>query len=252
MTIVLRTALSIQTALSPFHPVLVEGHSRDVRDPHTVANRIVSNLRRHWGGRSRRDDEGEDEDNVGNVLVAIKPPLLIIQGDPLTERGISAITRIVADELGIERCLVCLDEDIDPDHSALADREGVGCEIRYSRLVEILEGDAGSRMFGGSASARLTRAIDDEIAAKNVRRSAMGMDDLADWYRRYALLQGERYSLFRFLIGCGALLGAIHLFCIHSCVCIGCKLVYVRATTPRSYQGGNESHLWRGYGGSHD
>jgi hypothetical protein len=196
MTIVLRTALSIQTALSPFHPVLVEGHSRDVRDPHTVANRIVSNLRRHWGGRSRRDDEGEGEDNVGNVLVAIKPPLLIIQGDPLTERGISAITRIVADELGIARCLVCLDEYIDPDHSALADRGGgVVYEMRYSRLLEILEGvdQSGRRLLFGeeSAAARLTRAIDDEIAAKNARRNALGMGDLAGWYRRYALLQGE-------------------------------------------------------------
>ena len=199
MTIVLRTALSIQTALSPFHPVLVEGHSRDVRDPRTVANRIVSNLRRHWGERSRRRDdcdEGDGEGDVGNVPVAIKPPLLVIQGDPLAERGISAITRIVADELGIARCLVCLDERIDPDHSALADRGGgVAYEMRYSRLLEILEGDddSGRRMlFGGeSAAARLTRAIDDEIAAKNARRNALGMDDLAEWYRRYALLQGE-------------------------------------------------------------
>jgi hypothetical protein len=189
MTIVLRTAISIQTALSPFHPVLVEGHSRDVRDPHTVANRIVSNLRRHWERRRRDEDVGVP---VATTATTIKPPLLIIQGDPRTERGISAITRIVAGELGIERCLVCLDEDIDPGHSALADREGVGYELRYSRLVEILEGDAGgARLFGESAGARLTRAIDDEIAAKNVRRNALGMDDLADWYRRYALLQGE-------------------------------------------------------------
>ena len=67
--------------------------------------------------------------------------------------------------------------------------------MSYSRLLEILEGDddSGRRMlFGGeSAAARLTRAIDDEIAAKNARRNALGMDDLAEWYRRYALLQGE-------------------------------------------------------------
>ena len=168
MTIVLHTALLIQTALSPFHPVLVEGHSRDVHDPHTVANRIVSNLRRHWGERSRRDDEGEDEDNFSNVLVGIKSPLLIIQGDPLTERGISTITRIVVDELGITRCLVCLDKYIDSDHSVLADREGgVVYEMRYSRLLEILEGDddAGRCLLLGeeSAAVRLTRAIDDEI-----------------------------------------------------------------------------------------
>jgi hypothetical protein len=188
MTIILRTATSIQTALSPFHPVLVEGHSRDVRDPQTVANRIVFNLRRHWERRRRHDDE-----DVGVLVAAatpIKPPILVIQGDPRSEQGVSAIARIVARDLGVERCLVCLDEDVDPEHSASADREGVRYELRYSRLEEILEEEEGTRLFGESAGARLTRAIDDGIAAKNIRRNALGMDDLAHWCRRYALLQG--------------------------------------------------------------
>jgi hypothetical protein len=178
MTIVLRTAISIQEALSPFHPVLVEGHSRDARDPRIVANSIVSNLRRHWSVRgNRRDQTG--------VVSSMKPPLLIIQGDPIAERGISAITRIVAEELAIDRCLVCLDEDIDPEHSALADRVAVAYELRYSSLLEIL------KEGGGDAVERLCGAIDAKLAAKNVQRNALGMEDLADSYRRWALLQGE-------------------------------------------------------------
>ena len=51
------------------------------------------------------------DDNSANK--PIRPLLLIIQGDPYTPHGISAITRIVAQTLQIERCLVCLDENID-------------------------------------------------------------------------------------------------------------------------------------------
>jgi len=110
MLTVLRSVLSIQTALSPFHPLLIEGHTRDVRDPQIVANRIVTNLRRSWKERD-----------------IVKPPILITQGDPLTERGISAITRIVASELGVKRCLICLDEEIDAEHSVLADVSAAFC-----------------------------------------------------------------------------------------------------------------------------
>ncbi|KAL3807926.1 hypothetical protein ACHAXA_000365 [Cyclostephanos tholiformis] len=178
MTIVLRTAISIHESLSPFHPVLVEGQSRDVRDPRIVAYRIVSNLRRHWGGRGGRDD-----DPAPAAVWTMKPPILVIQGDPIAERGISAITRIVAEELRIDRCLVCLDEDIYPEHSLLADRVGVAYELRYSSLLEILEEG------GGDAGERLGGAIDAKIATKNSQRNALGMDDLDESYRRWALLQ---------------------------------------------------------------
>ena len=45
----------------------------------------------------------------------------------MTERGISAITRIVASELGVKRCLICLDEEIDAEHSVLADVSAAFC-----------------------------------------------------------------------------------------------------------------------------
>ena len=73
-----------------------------------------------------------------------KPVILITQGDPLTERGISAITRHVADGLKTKRVLVCLDEDIDPEHSILADRHDVSYELKYSQLVNIINDEGNS------------------------------------------------------------------------------------------------------------
>ena len=40
------------------------------------------------------------------------------------------MTRCVANNLGIKRCLVCLDEDIDPEHTILADRHDVIYELK--------------------------------------------------------------------------------------------------------------------------
>lgn len=53
----------------------------------------------------------------------------------------SAITRIVAQTLQVERCLVCLNEDLNPNHALLADRENVRYEIQYSSLHDILNDD---------------------------------------------------------------------------------------------------------------
>jgi hypothetical protein len=60
-----------------------------------------------------------------------KPITIIVsQGDPLAESGISAITCNVAKGLGVERCLVCFDDCyIDPEHSVNADRRTV-CHLR--------------------------------------------------------------------------------------------------------------------------
>ena len=71
-TTILRTIISIHSALSPLHPLLIDGHTRDARDSAVVASRIVANVRR-----------SRDERNV------TKPPILIMQGNPITERGIS-------------------------------------------------------------------------------------------------------------------------------------------------------------------
>jgi hypothetical protein len=132
-----------------------------------------------------------------------KPPwplLLIIQGDPYTPHGISAITRIVSNDLQIERCLICLNEDIDPNHALLADRDNVRYEIQYSSLLDILNDEDNDDDVDSAKSSnnnqssvvnRLTNAIDDKIASMNVERNKLGMDKLDPWYRKYALLQGE-------------------------------------------------------------
>lgn len=180
---ILRSVLSIQSTLSKYHPLLIEGHSSDTRDPSTVANQITNNLKRSWNKR--------------NIT---KPIILITQGDPLTERGISAITRIVANNLGIKRCLVCLDGHIDQEHAILADRHDVLYELTYSQLVQILNDTS----FDGSPSSNeetLEEAVDNTIERKNARRAALGQDPLADWYKKYALLQEVTKSAFKQISG---------------------------------------------------
>jgi len=113
----LRTASSIRATLSSYHPVFIEGPAsrNDHRDsPQVVAKHVVANLRRHWNNNTKDDDDRVvDEKLKVEANKPIRPLLLIIQGDPYTPHGISAITRIVAQTLQIERCLVCLDENID-------------------------------------------------------------------------------------------------------------------------------------------
>jgi hypothetical protein len=167
----LTNILSIQSTLSPFHPLLIEGPSSDTRDPSIVASQIVSNLRSHWKER-----------NIS------KPILLITQGDPLTETGISAITRKVADELGVKRCLVCIDEDIDAEHAVLADRHDVQFELRYSQLVNVIN-NHGDSVQDGLLIDTIDNAINNRILRKNTKRKARGYDPMSPWCRQYALLQ---------------------------------------------------------------
>ena len=56
------------------------------------------------------------------------------QGDPLDERGISAITRIMSDRLGIPRILMYLDPSIASYHAPNADRYRVSYEISFFRV----------------------------------------------------------------------------------------------------------------------
>ena len=170
----LTNLLSIQSTLAPFHPLLIEGPSSDDRDPSHVASKIVTNLRSHWKQR-----------NVS------KPILLITQGDPLTERGISAITRRVADELGVKRCLVCLDEHIDPEHTKLADRHDVQFELRYSQLVDVINCSNESSCVDQTELVidTIDRAIDNRISYKNTKRKELDMRPMSPWSKQYALLQ---------------------------------------------------------------
>ena len=174
----LKDLVVLRSTLQQFHPLVIEGHTRDTRDASTVANHIVANLQKHWKERNMT-----------------KPVILVSQGDPLKERGISAITRGVADGLGIKRCLVCLDDDIDPGHSLNADRHEVIYEMKFSQLLDVLhEHDEG-------VVKRLTQAVDNQLLVKNNRRQEVGKDPLAYWYKDYALLQEVTKSALKVVTG---------------------------------------------------
>jgi hypothetical protein len=162
-------------ALSQRHALIIEGAgSRDTRNPAQVAALLCGTIRARW---------------------AAHPPsaeaILVIQGDPLTEHGISAITRAIAAELGLERCLVTLDETIDPTHTRDADRAGVTLELCYSQLAAALStvADESPGTCGATMLQRLEGAIDEALREKNADRQASGVPPLAAYYRDYALLQ---------------------------------------------------------------
>ncbi len=138
----------------------------DPRDPALVAAEVSERLMSYWGQNQVQ-----------------KPKLLITQGDPLEERGISAITPLVAARFGLSRGLVCLDEEIAEYHSPNADRDNVILEVKYSQLVAVLNHSRPGIME------RLKRAIEDRIDRKNQKRKALGENPLKDYFRDFALLQ---------------------------------------------------------------
>lgn len=154
-------------SLSQYHPVVIEGMGGyDPRDPALVAAEVSKRLMSYWGQKQIQ-----------------KPKLLITQGDPLEERGISAITPLVAARFGLSRGLVCLDEEIAEYHSPNADRDNVILEVKYSQLVDVLNHSRPGTME------RLERAIDDRINRKNQKRKALDENPLKDYFRDFALLQ---------------------------------------------------------------
>ncbi|MBS3805299.1 MAG: hypothetical protein KGY54_12180 [Oleiphilaceae bacterium] len=154
-------------SLSKYHPVVIEGMgSYDPRDPAAVASRVAERLRSHWGQKP-----------------AYKQKLIITQGDPLEDRGISAITPRVAAEFGIPRGLVCLDPDIADYHSPNADRDNVILEVRYSQLAAALNENKPDTMK------KLTETVDYYIDEKNRKRKHLGMPHLKHYFRDFALLQ---------------------------------------------------------------
>ena len=138
----------------------------DPRDPVLVAADVSERLRLYWGQKQIQ-----------------KPKLLITQGDPLEERGISAITPLVAGRFGLSRGLVCLDEEIAEYHSPNADRDNVILEVKYSQLVGVLNHSRPGIME------RLEKAIDDRIDRMNQKRKARGENPLKDYFHDFALLQ---------------------------------------------------------------
>ena len=107
-----KSALSL---LSAYHPLVIEGATgrHDKRDASVVAALLCTSLREHW---RQKPPDG--------------PTILMIQGDPYEPTGISAVTRHVASELRIPRCLVALDAAIDSEHQDIADKEGGTMELR--------------------------------------------------------------------------------------------------------------------------
>mgnify|MGYP000010117254 CR=1 FL=1 len=157
------------------HPLFVEGMGGyDTRDPKRVAQDVVESVQSHW-----------------RLHPPSKPPLLIVQGDPLEPRGISAITPLVASELGLERGLIVLDEDIASYHAPNADRDNVVMEARYSQLVERLEEDHPGTVL------LIETAVDTLLAEKNKSREHLDKPPLADYHLHWV---SEHYDKFGFWV----------------------------------------------------
>ncbi len=153
--------------LRHYHPVLVEGMGAyDQRDPLDVGQQVCRQLTRHWVRQPPS-----------------KPLILLTQGDPLSAKGISAITPIVAEHFGIPRGLIYLDEHIADYHWRDADRTNVLLALPYSVLVQHLEHSQNGTV------ARIASLIDLHIAERNVKRRALKKRPLPDYFRDFALLQ---------------------------------------------------------------
>ena len=158
---------SVIDALAQYHPLIIEGMGGyDPRDPEPIALQLASQLRNRW-----------------QANLPTKPAILVTQGDPIEERGISAITRYVADQLDIPRAMAFLDPSIADYHKPNADHHGVILEIPYSVLLRFLEGGQ-----PGSVVA-LEQAIDAALDAKNEQREREGKGRMQSYYRDFALLQ---------------------------------------------------------------
>ena len=158
---------SVIDALTQYHPLIIEGMGGyDPRDPEPVAMQIVSQLHDRWRERP-----------------PAKPVILVTQGDPIEERGISAITRHVAEELDIPRAMAFLDPHIADYHKPNADHHGVILEIPYSLLTKVLENEHLGVM------STLELAIDSALDEKNQQRQIEGKGILQSYYRDFALLQ---------------------------------------------------------------
>ena len=154
-------------SLAQHHPLIIEGMGGyDPRDAARVARQIASQLRDRWQGNP-----------------PTKPVILVTQGDPIEERGISAITRIVANALDIPRAMAFLDPDIADYHKPNADHHGVILEVPYSLLTTVLRNER-LGLLGA-----LEQAVDSALIDKNQQRQIEGKGILQSYYRDFALLQ---------------------------------------------------------------
>ena len=166
-------------AFENYHPLFVEGMGGyDTRDPEQVADVVAASVSAHWQQHPPS-----------------KPPLLIIQGDPLEAKGISAITPLVANILKFERGLIVLDEDLADYHSKNADRNNVILETRYSEAAAFIESQRPGTV------AKIEGAVDALLAEKNQKRALLGKPPLADYYQIFALFQEVSKAAFYALCG---------------------------------------------------
>ena len=165
--------------LRTHHPLVIEGMSGyDPRAPEPVASHIVDRLTAHWHANPRR-----------------KPVALITQGDPIEERGISAITRLVSDALSVPRFMIHLDPHIADYHLNDADQYRVELTLPYSALLDHL-----ATIYPNS-EALLTERINKLIDVKNRTRKELGKPPLQAYYRDFALLQEVTKAACRSLCG---------------------------------------------------
>ena len=166
-------------AFENYHPLFVEGMGGyDTRDPEQVADVVAASVIAHWKEHP-----------------PAKQPLLIIQGDPLEPKGISAITPLVANILRLQRGLIVLDEDLANYHSPNADRDNVVLETRYSEAAAFIESHRPGTV------AEIESAVQALLAEKNQKRASLGKPPLADYYRIFALLQEASKAAFYALCG---------------------------------------------------
>ena len=163
------------------HPLVIEGMGGyDNRDPLWVTAVILEQLKTRWA-----------------IDPPKKPLLLVTQGDPFEEKGVSAITRLVADRLAIPRVLIFLDPSIACYHAPNADRYKVICELPYSALAHRLQTER------PEAVAWITDRVDMHLRRKNTRRRSEGKRVLRDYFRDFALLQEVTK------IGCKQICGSV-------------------------------------------
>ena len=169
------------SAIAPYHPLVIEGPGRaDRRDAERTARDLTQRLRAHW-------EENPPE----------KPLLLLTQGDPYEPQGIAALTRNVAASLAIPRGLAFLDEDLDPDHKAQADRENVILEVSFRALARALEHRRPGSLW------RLERGIGKALEGKNEARRRLGKAPLPSYFHRYGCHQEVTKASARLI--CGAI-----------------------------------------------
>ncbi len=153
--------------LAAYHPLIIEGMGgHDHREPEPIAMQIASQLRKRWQTRPPG-----------------KPIMLGTQGGPSEDRGISAITRLVAAEFRVPRAMSFLDSDIADYHKPKADHHGVILEFPYSALTSLLESERPGLMN------TLELAVDIILTDKNRQREREGRGALQSYFRDFALLQ---------------------------------------------------------------